>query len=163
MRGFPECRLLPCRPSSSSSCVGAGGSLRVSAEGFGRVGGSAVLRKVGAVSSCLIGEPGQPGAKAPAACCLGGAGGALGYMLRRLTRWPQGMGVCSPTLQARALWESCPPRRPGIRAVVPAFLLPWARRPAPPLAGKPACLAWHPAGLGTQRPHCAHPTEPLGR
>lgn len=62
MRGFPECRLLPCRPSSSSSCVGAGGSLRVSAEGFGRVGGSAVLRKVGAVSSCLIREPGQPGA-----------------------------------------------------------------------------------------------------
>ena len=43
-------------------CVGAEGSLRVSAEGFGRVGGSAVLGKVGAVSSCVTGEPGQPGA-----------------------------------------------------------------------------------------------------
>lgn len=66
----------------------------------------------------------------------------------------KGTGVCSPTLQAWALWESCPPRRPGIRAVVPAFLLPWAWRPAPPW--REACLSGLAPGRArhTETPLC---------
>lgn len=40
---------------------------------------------------------------------------------------------------------------------------PWGLRPPPPW--REACLgpAWRSAELGPQKPHCAHPTDPLGR
>ena len=69
-------------------------------------------------------------------------------------------GRALPPLSPRALPAQA---RPLMRAWAPALSPPWGLGPPPPW--QEACLspAWHSAELGPQRPHCAHPTDPLGR
>lgn len=52
--------------------------------------------------------------------------------------------------------------RPLSRAWAPARPPPWGLGPPPPWRDACLSLAWHPAEIGPQRPHCAHPADPLG-
>lgn len=173
MRGFPECPL-PSLPFGSAHwdvrACRAGGSLRVSAEGSGEGRGSAGLGEVGAVSPCAItgglgrgslGPPRPRPALRPHAA-LAAAALTAGLWVRRFKGMRLGEALPPPNLGN--FGSSCLPKPgPGSGLGCRPFSSLWpGASPHHHLGGKPACLAWHPASLSPQRPHCEHPADPLG-
>lgn len=111
---------------------------------------------------------GSPWAKARTTCHLGQKGDALGY---RLLQGPPAQRQGKALQGDRAMVQcALPPPKPGLlggsarpwtRAGVPALSPPWGLVPPPPWREACLSLVWHSAELGPQRPHCAHPTDPL--
>ena len=107
------------------------------------------------------GKLGWPRGKARTTGRMSQKGGALAS--GRDTRGTSIVRCALPPLSLGSLGALPGQARPPIR--VPALSLPGAlarRRPPPHWE---ACLsaAWRSAELSPQRPHCAHPTDPLGR
>lgn len=150
----------------------AGGSLRISAEGSGEGRGSAGLGKVGAVSSCAItGELGRGSLGPPTPGQRSGHTlpwllqlSPTGLRVRRFKGTGLGEALPPPNLGKPGQASSCLPKPgPGSGLGCRPFSSYWpGATPHRRLGGKPACLAWHPASLGPQRPHCVHPADPLG-